>query len=377
MKHKHWIAWALLLFLLLGGCVPEIPGEPSPPVPVPEPVIPEPEPEPAPAPAPEPEPVPEPVPEPQPEPVPEPAPPDRFAVLGIPEEVGEDFYTDQVRETMLQQGMEYQTVEQLLDAGYLFSEMVDMTREQRLVLGLTGRYGRFGGSAGELLESLPVAEAALLADYGELVQKWSYGTSRQGRSLDVYSMSAVDAPKQTVMLTFALHGYEGGERHDGAYLTDSAYMMMRFYAQNPEFLGETRLVFCPMVNPDGVYAGADSGYGREQSDGVDMNRDFGADGFRAAESIALRDLIASVQPDILIDFHGWLYATYGDTELAEIFDRYTGLYHWSDGYGIAKGYLVGHAHSLGIRALLVEHEHFTEIKYAGMLYAINEICKVK
>ena len=209
--------------------------------------------------------------------------------------------------------------------------------------------------------------------HGDLVQKIQYGTSVQGRSLDAYSLCAVSQPRRTVMLTFALHGYEGGSRSDGAYLTDSAYLMMQFYAENPEFLGDVRLVLCPMVNPDGAWAGEGADYGREQADGIDLNRDFGADGFRTAESTALRDLMAQVRPDILIDIHGWLNATYGETELARIFDRYTGLYHWSKGYGASKGYLIGYANGLGIQSLLVEHAGAADMKHSGVLYALNRI----
>ena len=359
MKNRGRPAALLLCLLLLCGCAAQQTPEVPDPMPLPE-VVPEVVPEPAP----------EPVPEPAPEPV-----PDRFAALGIPEEVGDAYYTESVRETMLQQGLDYATVEQLLDGGYQFSEMVEMTPEQRRVCSFAQRYGHFEGGAAELLATLPQTEAYILGTWGDRVQKATYGTSRLGRSLDAYVLCAVEEPRQTVMLTFALHGYEGAERHDGAYLTDSAYMLMQFYAMNPEFLGETRLVLCPMVNPDGVYAEKSDGYGREQADGIDLNRDFDADGFRAAESVALRELIARIKPNILIDFHGWLNATYGDTKLARIFDKHTGLYHWTTNYGASLGYLVGYAHEQGIRALLVEHTHFTEMHPKGLLYAVNQICK--
>lgn len=299
---------------------------------------------------------------------------DRFASLGIPEDVGYSYYTEEIREQMLEHGIDYDTVEQLIDVGFIFPEMLEMSHEERCIRSFTHSFRHFDGSIEEMLELLPKTEAYIAENYPDIITKHQYGSSVQGRSLDAYFFSNCEEPKQKIMLTFAMHGYEGDFRNDGAFLTESAYAIMLFYAENPEFLGEAQLIFCPMLNPDGVYAPKNAKYGREQSKGIDMNRDFKKGLFRAAESIALRDFMQEVEPDILIDFHGWLNATYGDSSLAKIFNKHTKLYHWDKQYGSSQGYLIGYAHKQGIRSLLVEHEHFTEINSIGIIYALNEIC---
>jgi len=300
---------------------------------------------------------------------------DRFAPLGIPEDVGYSYYTEEMREQMLENNLDYQTVESLIDVGFIFSEMLEMSHEERKVRSFAHMLTYFDGSTEELLAQLPETEAYIMENYADIVSKKQYGSSVQGRSLDAYFLSNTDTPRQKIILTFAMHGYEGDSENDGAYLTESAYAMMLFYAQNPEFLGEAQLIFCPMLNPDGVYAPKDAKYGREQSEGIDMNRDFKKGRFNAAESIALKAFLQETEPDILIDFHGWLNATYGDSALAKVFNKYARLYHWDKQYGASQGYLIGYAHNQGIRSLLVEHEHFTEINSAKVIYALNEICR--
>jgi len=61
--------------------------------------------------------------------------------------------------------------------------------------------------------------------------------------------------------------------------------------------------------------------------------------------------------------------------LARVFETHTGLELIDEGYGATQGYLIGYAHKKGIRSLLVEHEHFTEINARGVLYALNAICR--
>jgi len=295
--------------------------------------------------------------------------------LGIPADADVEVYSPAVMRDMQAQGLDYETVERLLAARMIMPEVLAMPSHQRAVRSYVLQNPGFAGTLDELLEWLPGEASSIVESYPDAVQKVQYGTSVQGRSLDAYILKGCDEPDKRIILTFAVHGYEGIKKNDGAYLSENALKILRFYAEHPDLLGSTELIICPMLNPDGVYMPAKVGYGRGQSQWIDMNRDFIKDGgFRAAESRAFRDFLHENEPDILIDFHGWLNGTYGDAELAEIFLAHTGLTHTDTYYGSKMGYLIGYAHSMGARAMLVEYKHYEKIDTEGVLNAINELC---
>ncbi|HEX3012014.1 MAG TPA: M14 family zinc carboxypeptidase [Syntrophomonadaceae bacterium] len=149
---------------------------------------------------------------------------------------------------------------------------------------------------------------------------------------------------KTLLLTFAMHGFEGSWNNDGGTLVQIANDLIREFSSRPEELQNTRLIIVPCVNPDGVWFGkTDKGFGRCNSQGIDINRDFdyhwefiseskyrtGRAPFTTPEARILRDLVLNEKPDAIIDFHGWLNCTYGDAELGSYFYKAFGIKHHS------------------------------------------------
>lgn len=307
-------------------------------------------------------------------------------VLGIPEGL-DDFYTQPLRQQMHESGFTYQEVEALLDLGYLPQEMFLLTPEQKDVYVTAGRF-RPHDSGPEELTNLLYGYIEGLDDYfanqpsalqtvvPQLVQ---YGTSELGRPLYYWRISnSQGPPKNRIMLTFAVHGYEGEVSCDGAHLVEQACQIAFFYCKNPKYLHNTELIVVPMVNPDGVMnPNGNAGFGRGQSRGIDINRDFLAGKFQAAESLALKTAVDRLSPDILIDFHGWYDETYGDPALAQVFAKHMDLPHADAGYGTRQGYLYGYAKSQGSRALLVEHNGLRVLNTSAILFSLNEIINLQ
>ncbi|NLV21735.1 MAG: hypothetical protein GXY49_07090 [Syntrophomonadaceae bacterium] len=157
--------------------------------------------------------------------------------------------------------------------------------------------------------------------------------------LDTAIKSYTIAPpnyNKTMLLTFAMHGYENGWDKDGAALVQIANDVINEFAGSPGELKETRLIVIPCVNPDGLEVGQSScGFGRCNAQGIDINRDFdyywqycsagmyrtGNAPFSTPEAQILRDVVLKEQPDIIIDFHGWLSCSYGDAALTDYFNK--------------------------------------------------------
>ena len=214
-----------------------------------------------------------------------------------------------------------------------------------------------------------------------------YGQSENGRDLMCYSF----APKNytdTVLLNFAIHGYEDEYAADGQVLVDTAYELIDYYTKNTESLGNSRLLIIPCANPDGLYDGyTNNGFGRCNAKGIDLNRDFDANyitrtdpryytpyAFSASESRALRDLVNDYSADIVIDFHGWLNYTIGDYELAQVFYEELGLSHYTSFTGSnAGGYFANWAHQQGALGLLVEFTNSHSVSIDKVISATNRI----
>lgn len=141
---------------------------------------------------------------------------------------------------------------------------------------------------------------------------------------------------KTLLLTFAMHGFEDGWDKDGAALVQIADDMIKEFSKNPEELKETRLIVIPCVNPDGLSNGLSSvDIGRCNAQGIDINRDFdyywqfssaaryhtGSAPFSTPEARVLRAVVMKEQPDMIIDFHGWLNCTYGDIAITDYFNK--------------------------------------------------------
>ncbi len=213
-----------------------------------------------------------------------------------------------------------------------------------------------------------------------------YGQSESGRDLVCYQLCG-EAYERTVLLNFAIHGYEDEYDADGQVLVDLANALIEHYSSAEDMKG-CRLLIVPCANPDGLYDGyTNNGFGRCNAKGIDLNRDFDANyvsyssarnytpyAFSAAESRALRDLCLQYEPDVVIDFHGWLNETIGDSELAEVFYQEMGLTHYISFTSTnCSGYFANWAHQNGALGLLVEFTSSNSINKDNLLAAVDRL----
>ena len=220
-------------------------------------------------------------------------------------------------------------------------------------------------------------------------QKLSYGSSENGRDLVYYSI-APDNYTSTLLMVFAIHGYEDGYAKDGQLLVDTAEYLKEYYQNKSQAeMYNTRILIVPCANPDGLYEGTtNNGFGRCNAKGIDLNRDFDAlhkvfnsarnytqYPFSAKESQALRDLIYAENPDAVLDLHGWENCTIGDGKLADVFKTYVGLNHKTEFNSNCNGYLSYWAHLQGADSLLVEFRN-TSIPKESVAKAINKILEI-
>lgn len=194
----------------------------------------------------------------------------------------------------------------------------------------------------------------------------TYGASEMGRPL-ICTVLEPKSYERTILALFAIHGFEDEYPKDGSVLVDVAEKLIS-YANNSEHLQSSRLMVVACANPDGVIDGeSNRGFGRCNALGIDLNRDFDADylvnkkpryytlsPFSAAESRAIRDLVLEYAPDVVLDCHGWLNCTIGDSELADVFKDEMGMKHRRDFGRNCNGFFSYWAHLQGAMALLVE-----------------------
>lgn len=124
--------------------------------------------------------------------------------------------------------------------------------------------------------------------------------SVEGRTLPYWTLGSGE---KTALILGAIHGDEQSS-------SDLAYEFLAWALQNPGVFGGTRVVIAPLVNPDG-YAHRT----RANLRGVDLNRNFPAENFRAShehgpfpgsepESRFLLSLLRQFQPDVVVSIHG-------------------------------------------------------------------------
>jgi hypothetical protein len=201
-----------------------------------------------------------------------------------------------------------------------------------------------------------------------------------------------------MLITFAMHGFDGGWPKDGAALVQIANGVIKEFSNNPEELKTTRLMVVPCVNPDGIWYGqSENGIGRCNGQGIDINRDFdyyweyssnseyrtGNAPFSTPEAQILRNLVLSVKPDIVIDFHGWANSTYGDVEISDCFNKAFGMKNLipkSKNIIYLPQEFIGWSSQFA-RAVLVEYpnpgnpENLIEYQYSDKtINSIKEIC---
>lgn len=212
-----------------------------------------------------------------------------------------------------------------------------------------------------------------------------FGQSVLGRELVCWSIQQ-GAFERTILLNFAIHGWEDEYAGDGQLLVDLGNALVDHYAQSENLQG-CRLLIIPCANPDGVEDGiTNNGFGRCNADGIDLNRDFDANHvvyttdrnytpypFSGVESRALRDLVWAAEPDIVIDFHGWLNYTIGSSKLAEVFSTYVGVNHKNELTSSAHGYFSYWAQLQGAEALLVEFKDTSSVVHSDVIQAVDQL----
>lgn len=208
------------------------------------------------------------------------------------------------------------------------------------VLRGSGRYGAFypgaelqRGELAALTTRLVCPALRVLFELEEqAVRQLTYGESAEGRALTAWQLGSGE---NTLLLTFAIHGYEDAFDRDGKVLTELASSLLRVLRQNYELLdlGSWTVYILPCLNPDGLEAGwTCDGPGRCTlwhdgaeglvSGGVDLNRCFpanyrrlygsrnynGTEPLQAPEARALAEFTQSVMgtgKNYCIDAHGW------------------------------------------------------------------------
>lgn len=198
-----------------------------------------------------------------------------------------------------------------------------------------------------------------------------YGTSGTGKhSLRYYR---IGTGPNALAIVFAVHGYEDAWAADGLELCKLANQLIdALSAEDAEWKSIWSVYIVPVANPDGITDGyTHNGPGRTTvSTGVDFNRCFptnfvssytarnytGTQSLLAPEALSLYNTLKEIDRTAttmrLLDIHGWLNTTYGDTELSAPFCAQFGFGNQSVMGG--KGYLTRWAISAGISAALIE-----------------------
>jgi len=232
-----------------------------------------------------------------------------------------------------------------------------------------------------------------------LVQTAVIGTSVEGRSIEATTFGS----GETHLLFVG--GVHGGYEWNSSLL---AYEMMSHFKANPEVVPEDLTVtIVPVLNPDGLYSviGKEGVFsaadvpdpsvrvaeGRFNANGVDLNRNFdckwapestwrgnvvsaGTQAFSEPEAIALRDLVAQIQPEAVAFWHSKANNVYASEceegvlpETLELMSTYARAASYGevpvfDAYpitGDAEGWLA----SIGIPAVTVELESASSIEW--------------
>ena len=231
--------------------------------------------------------------------------------------------------------------------------------------------------------SLNQRAAAVAAKYPN-VNALNYGTSVLGQTLEAYEIKGNGTNENVIFIEAAVHGYEDEYAKDGKVLVALANGLIDYYARNPDKLKDYTLVVVPCANPDGIIYGNNNQrangknpFGRCTYDGVDINRDFRDDLFKAKESRALRDLmlIYASKLRVHLDLHGWENSVIGDRDIVNIVRSSTGIATDKSGrYGEANGYVISYTRfTLGAHAALVEFKNSKSVNESKFESALNKI----
>lgn len=226
-----------------------------------------------------------------------------------------------------------------------------------------------------ILLCVSLAQNAFVASNKPAFSEFIYGKSGSGRDLICYKIEPVLNDKELahnkVLLSFELHGFEDSYSRDGKILVSIGNYIVDYFSKNKDKLYGTTLYVITMANPDGLIAGTtNNGKGRCQTSlGIDLNRDFDYrfkhftssryhtlnKPFASPESRTLRDLVLEIEPDIVIDFHGWLNMTIGDKNLAKVFHDKLSLNRTCGFSSSTPGYFSAWASTVCKKVLMVEY----------------------
>lgn len=182
---------------------------------------------------------------------------------------------------------------------------------------------------------LQITEEQPIEEVRETAKTVVIGRSVEGRSIEAYTYGEGDTH-----LLF-VGGIHGGYEWNSTLL---AYDMMELLEEDSGLLAENiQITIIPSANPDGLYEVIpkegritwddmsaitdDSGIGRMNSNGVDLNRNFGCkwqresswrgnvvsagtEPFSEPEAVAIRDFVMAEEPDAVIFWHSQANAVY-------------------------------------------------------------------
>ncbi|WP_055069627.1 M14 family zinc carboxypeptidase [Clostridium massiliamazoniense] len=206
----------------------------------------------------------------------------------------------------------------------------------------------------------------------ENIVKGIYGKSGLGRNLYFYK---IGTGHKSLIINFGIHGFEDAWPKDGYELSKiSEYIIHRL---SKEYDGldvkEWSIYIIPSSNPDGLLDGyTNNGPGRCQvTNKIDLNRNFpiefetnknyrnynGEEPLSVPESKELANLVFNINKEsdrlVLLDVHGWLNETIGDSDVGKYFDIEFGFKNRELNNNF-KGYLIAYAKALGAGVSLVE-----------------------
>lgn len=198
-------------------------------------------------------------------------------------------------------------------------------------------------------------------------EEGTYGTSGKGQALKYYKLGNGTNVAFTI---FEQHGWEDAWAYDGEELIKIAQRVMQDLSSTGISSNWT-LYIIPYANPDGVTHGyTNNGPGRcTVTSAVDMNRCWpanfvpyytsrnytGAEPLGTIEAQSLKNFIENNIGNgekIILDIHGWLDKTYGDSEIGNYFSNQFGFTHVAR-YG--SGYLTTWGKAIGAKTCLVEY----------------------
>lgn len=199
----------------------------------------------------------------------------------------------------------------------------------------------------------------------------TYGKSGLGKYLKWYK---IGSGANVVFAVFEQHGWEDAWAADGIELVNIAKTMMsKLSAMNQSTFNDWTIYVIPYANPDGITDGyTNNGPGRcTVSKKVDMNRCWpgnfspsytsrnytGDTSLGAPEALSLAEFISDEIKKVgsgnttVLDIHGWLNKTYGNSQVGSYFAQQFGFGH-SNSHG--NGYLETWAYLNGSKSCLIE-----------------------